>query len=174
VNDWRQKGTEFNPGVKLHTFQVIPEHLMNGYVNLYNETAQQAPDHDTDESVPLELTSAVDRRETEKLVADRNVIWITIMAEETDGELSGFTEIFQRTGEPFVINQGQTGVLEKYRGRGLGKWLKAEMLDYIGMNLKNAGCIETGNADANAAMVSINERLGFRVHSPHALFSVKI
>lgn len=174
VKDWRQNGADLNPGVKLHTFQVISDELLEGYVNLYNETARQAPDYDSGESVPMELTSAVDRRETEKLVADKKIAWVTIMAEEASGELSGFTEIFQRTAEPYVLDQGQTGVLKKYRGRALGKWLKAEMLDYIRQNLKGAGCIETGNASANAAMISINKRLGFRDYLPHALFSLKI
>jgi len=174
VKRWNQNGVDLNPGVKLHTFQVISEDLMEGYVNLYNETARQAPDYDSGESVPMELTSAVDRRETEKLVAGKDIIWITIMAEEVNGKLIGFTEIFQRRAEPFVLDQGQTGVLEMYRGRGLGKLLKAEMLDFIQNNLKGAGCVETGNANANAAMISINRRLGFREYMPHALFSLKI
>ena len=174
VRDWRQNGAALNPGVKLHTFQVISDELMERYVNLYNETARQAPDYDSGESVPMELTSAVDRRETEKLVTGKNITWVTVMAEEANGELSGFTEIFQRTAEPYVLDQGQTGVLQKYRGRALGKWLKAEMLDYIGQNLNGAGCIETSNAGANIAMISINKRLGFRDFLPHALFSLKI
>ena len=173
LKDWRQNGAVLNPGVKLHTLRVIHEDILKGYVNLYNETVQQTPEFDSGHAMPV-LTSAEDRRETEKLVSEKNITWITIISEQASGQLSGFTEIFQRAAEPFVVEQGMTGVLKEHRKRGLGKWLKAEAVDYITKNLKRAGCIETGNANANSAMISINKRLGFQDYLPHAIFSLKI
>ncbi len=63
-----------------------------------------------------------------------------------------------------IINQGMTGVKEEYRGRGLGKWLKAAMLLKVREEFPQVKVVSTRNASSNAAMLSINDRLGSRSH----------
>lgn len=48
--------------------------------------------------------------------------------------------------------------------RSLGKWLKAAMLLRIREELPQVRVVATGNATSNAAMLSINVRLGFKPH----------
>lgn len=55
-----------------------------------------------------------------------------------------------------------TGVGHKYQGRGLGKWLKAEMIAHLKEIYPDMSEIRTGNATVNAPMLSINRRLGFK------------
>jgi len=83
---------------------------------------------------------------------------------EPDGAVSGQTEIIYEPEEGDRIYQGLTGVREAYRGRGLGKWLKAEMLLRVRRELPQVRIVSTWNATTNAAMLAINERLGFREH----------
>jgi mycothiol synthase len=84
---------------------------------------------------------------------------------------------------PYRVEQGLTGVRDEHRGRGLGKWLKAETMFFVRDELPEVRYINTGNADTNAAMVSINERMGFKrcqtelcyrfeLEALHRLFSV--
>ena len=63
-----------------------------------------------------------------------------------------------------MIEQLLTGVKQEHRGRGLGKWLKAVMLLRIKDEFSNVNTITTGNATSNAPMLSINNRLGFKIH----------
>jgi GNAT superfamily N-acetyltransferase len=71
------------------------------------------------------------------------------------------TEITYTPQQPHLIEQELTGVRQAYRGRGLGKWLKAEMLFFIRSEYPDARFVDTGNADHNAPMLSINQRMGF-------------
>ncbi|MCK5047090.1 MAG: hypothetical protein KAS22_10960, partial [Candidatus Heimdallarchaeota archaeon] len=99
----------------------------------------------------------------------------TIISREYNGFISGITEIrYSRTDRPERIEQGLTGVLEEYRGRGLGKWLKAEMLMYIENHIPDARFLVTGNADHNAPMNSINERLGFKPYKNETSYKFRL
>ena len=64
------------------------------------------------------------------------------------------------TIEPEHVHQDLTGVQEKYRGRGLGKRLKAEMIFQIRDNYPEAKFISTGNAMLNKEILSINQAMG--------------
>jgi RimJ/RimL family protein N-acetyltransferase len=61
--------------------------------------------------------------------------------------------------------QGDTGVLRHHRGHRLGMLVKTAMLEWLATEEPRLRRIETGNAASNNYMISINERLGFTVHS---------
>ena len=84
------------------------------------------------------------------------------------------TEILHDPREAYRIMQDLTGVLPEYRGRGLGKWLKAQMLFHIKENYPDTKVIVTGNADANAPMLSINERIGFKRYRSGSMYKLQI
>ncbi|MFL6113601.1 MAG: GNAT family N-acetyltransferase [Catenulispora sp.] len=78
------------------------------------------------------------------------------------GELAGFTELAVSKWDPTLGWQGDTGVDPPHRNRGLGRWLKASMiLDRLAA-WPDLERVETGNADSNEDMLSINVEMGFR------------
>ena len=72
--------------------------------------------------------------------------------------------MFYNPGFKSMITQELTGVKKEYRGRGLGKWLKAAMLLKVKEDFPEAKTVRTENATTNAPMLSINERLGFKFY----------
>ena len=74
---------------------------------------------------------------------------------------------------PALISQGMTGVFPEYRNRGLGRWLKAEMLDRILTKRPQARFVRTGNADMNAPMMKINNELGFKPYIAECVWQVE-
>ena len=67
-----------------------------------------------------------------------------------------------------------TGVFTQYRNKGLGRWLKAAMLDKVLKERPEVKYVRTGNADSNAAMLKINIELGFLPYMADTLWQVEI
>lgn len=91
--------------------------------------------------------------------------WTIYARHLPSGAFAGFTEVMLEEERPTIAQQGNTGVVEEYRGQGLGKRLKAEMLERLLLHAPNVRFVRTSNADSNDAMVRINRALGFTGYS---------
>lgn len=82
---------------------------------------------------------------------------------DATGESAGFTEVAFDPRVLHVVRQQGTAVVPAHRGHGVGKWIKARMLERVEADWPQAKFIRTGNAYSNAPMLSINDRLGFKL-----------
>lgn len=89
-------------------------------------------------------------------------VWTTVARDTATGALAGYTELFVNPGRPSIVSQGATAVQPAYRNRGLGRWLKAAMLEKLLGDWPEARVVRTDNAESNAPMLAINVALGFR------------
>lgn len=159
MKKWIAEGEERNPDTKLVFFEDCPDEIIDAYMEIYTETMNQQPMGDMDWRYKGTPES---RREDEQRMKDHNTRWFTLISQEPDGSISGLTEMYYNTKRTFRIAQNLTGVRQIERGRGLGKWLKAEMVTRIMEMFPEITYISTGNADSNAPMLSINHRMGFK------------
>ena len=173
MNDWVKQGRDKGKqeGRTLQWFEACPEDIVEDFCEVYTETMNQQP---LGELETRPLITPESRRETEKLQEERGFNWHTIITREKNGKISGVTDVTYIPGMSHKIYQELTGVLKQYRGNGLGKWLKAEMLNFIQKQYPDVKYIQTGNADANAPMLSINTRMGFKAHKHNKAYKFKI
>lgn len=171
VDEWVKEGPGRSPESKVEFFQDCPEDIIEEYCKTYSEVGNQAPRDELDVG-DFFITPEL-RRQHEKFQKDCDVTWITAVTREPNGAISGLTEVFYRPSKDPLIYQELTGVPEKYRGSGKGKWLKAIMLQEIRQRFPTVTIVVTGNATSNAPMLSINNRLGFKVHKETIVAQMK-
>ncbi|MBN2228655.1 MAG: hypothetical protein JW779_03605 [Candidatus Thorarchaeota archaeon] len=171
IEHWRSECAKKAPGVAIERHRSIPDEDLVEYAKIYTETWNQAP---LENAAPDMIVTPESRRKMESYFESQGEIWTTILSREPDSTISGLTEIWYNPELDYYIEQGLTGVKEQYRGRSIGKWLKAEMLAYILREYPKATVIETGNADTNAPMRSINQQLGFRHYRNLWILSTKV
>jgi GNAT superfamily N-acetyltransferase len=87
--------------------------------------------------------------------------WLLLAIDDRTGEGVGFTEVEFNPLDPHAIQQEGTAVVAAHRGHGIGLWLKAVMLERILAERRDSRFIRTGNANVNAQMLAINDKLGF-------------
>jgi len=145
----------------LEIFDHIPDTIIDEFTKFFTDIANLVPLGELDD---IRAETPESRRIREEQFKKLGIKWITMITKENDGSISGITDIQYSQSKPYLIEQDVTGVLPKYRGRGLGKWLKAAMLFYIQDKFPKVTIINTGNADTNAPMLSINERMGYKKH----------
>ncbi len=160
MREWVRVGRERSPKTRLEFYWKIPDALAEEYCRTYEATVNQVP-RDNLEFNDMRF-SVEDLRKQEKERDDAGVKVLTAVTIEPDGEASALTELTFSPTNPTRLSQGLTGTLEKHRGRGLGKWIKAAMILRAVEEFPNVEFITTGNATTNAPMLSINERIGFK------------
>jgi GNAT superfamily N-acetyltransferase len=161
MEKWRDEGVKLSEREKiiLETYEKIPENIIQEFVDLYTETMNEQPYEGYAGRPKINVES---RRIEEENRQKLNSRMITMITKESNNSVSGVTEVLFNPIIPHKIEQHLTGVKNEYRGRGLGKWLKANMIMQIREEFPNVEYVSTGNMDANAPMLSINERMGFK------------
>lgn len=137
----------------------VPDAFAQAFTDLH-DVMNSAPFEDLDVE-PFVLT-VEQMRSYEASRLERGIDWwATVVRHKPSGELAGFTDVNVLPTDRTVIYQGDTGVWHKYRGRGLGRWIKAANLLRVLPLIPEAKWVETGNAGSNRPMLAINEAMGF-------------
>jgi GNAT superfamily N-acetyltransferase len=103
-------------------------------------------------------------RAYEDAVVDGGHRFYRLVAQHRDsGELGGHTVVAVDTEQPANSHQHDTSVVREHRGHRLGLLLKAEMVLWLAEAEPQVEVVDTWNAESNAHMIAVNERLGYRV-----------
>jgi len=171
VESWAAEGAKRNPATELLTVSIIPAEDIKDFCEVYSDTMNQQPFGDI--SIRVKYTPEMLRLSEEKEKKD-GVVRLTLYARESDGKVSGLTEIYYAPDVGHKVRQMLTGVRKECRGRGLGKLLKASMLLSIREKYPSVRYVTTANADSNAPMMAINKQLGFKRHRAFLIYKLKI
>lgn len=100
--------------------------------------------------------------------------WTTFVRERSSGRFVGFTQVFFYDDWPGHVDQGNTGVHPDHRGHGLGRWLKAAMIERVLRERPDSTRVWTTNAFSNAPMLAINDEMGFVVIAKQTTWQARV
>jgi mycothiol synthase len=173
ISVWVEKaealGNEFELGLWEGPY---PEDQIQAITQLFELTNQQ-PLGDL-EIEDFHFTPEQLRQQEQMVFAQGNQRWTFYILEKATGKFAGYTETRWNPNRPEILYQDMTGVFPEFRNRGLGRWLKAAMLNKVLIDRPQVKYVRTGNADSNAAMLKINHELGFTPYMANALWQVEV
>ena len=174
IQRWAKQSSHLSSEYDLGLWEnYFPAERLDEIARLYQELANDQP-RDTLEMEDMNFTPEILRQTERNVLAGGKKRWLLYVTDKIDNDIVGLTEVFWSPARPTVLNQGFTGVFSNYRNRGLGRWLKAEMLTKIVRELPEVEVIRTSNALSNASMVKINSEIGFKPYTSWAIWQVEI
>jgi GNAT superfamily N-acetyltransferase len=140
--------------------EACPDHLVDQYCELLSLVDEEVPLDDLDLQpkrwTPERLRVREEHRRTQGTFGS------TTVAIAPDGVLAGYTELTGKPQQPERLDQHDTLVRPEHRGHRLGIALKLQNLRELHTRFPGPATIHTWNAEANHAMIAVNDKLGFR------------
>ena len=169
--EWKTRSQERASGFELGWWLGdYPSEDMDAILALY-ELFNQQPFGDL-EVEDFKFSEEQIRAQEKSMRASGTERWTLYVREKTSGSFAGYTEVFWHPNRSEIIQQGITGVFPKYRNKGLGRLLKAEMLEKVLADRPQVKFVRTENADSNAPMLKINNDLGFKPYIAESIWQV--
>ena len=172
IESWVTEGSQRSPDLRMDFYLSIPDSILDEYCNVYTEVLNQAPRDEI--SLGDEVFTPTKWKKEEEQAKESGRTWISAVAITEDGKIAGLTDVGYEPSKPTIVYQFLTGVQENFRGRGLGKWLKAAMLQKIRDEYPDVEVLTTSNATSNEPMLAINQKMGFRIKLESYMFELDV
>lgn len=170
---WVDEGQSRNPDVELIRFVNLPApSLIDPFCDLVTDINRLQP-RDEVEGIHFTLTPEELEKETKGL-EERKIERVVFCTRETDHTLSGMTDMFYSETKPTQARVRLTGVRREFQGRGLGKYLKAAMLLDMRAYYPEVEFVDTDNFNSNRPMLSINDRMGFKLFEQYVFYKISV
>ncbi|WP_426736955.1 N-acetyltransferase family protein [Plantibacter sp. 2H11-2] len=145
----------------VHWVDRTPDELLGSLATAREHMATDIPAADLELDPEVWTPERVRAREAQLAASGDHAIVVAAVHRDS-GTVAGYSELVLGEGKEHA-EQWDTLVLAYHRGHGLGLWMKAANLLALADQAPERSRIYTWNADENAHMLAINDRLGFRI-----------
>jgi GNAT superfamily N-acetyltransferase len=162
MREWLERASALHDEFELGFWEgAYPEDELEAIAKLREVVSNSMPREEAEGDDDIVTVERV--REWEEWLAKSNrQRWTAYVRERSTKRFAGYTEVVWRPSQPDLLHQWDTGVLLEYRNRGIGRWLKAAMIEKVRRERPQVQQVRTGNAASNASMLRINHEMGFK------------
>lgn len=158
----RAEAAAHHAGYEIRTFQdEVPDELLDSYLYLLGQLAVDAPTGELEFEAEV-VTREIWAQQLERLRAQGRHKLVSL-AVSPDGEAVAHSDLVVPAADRPKVYQWGTLVRRDHRGHHLGAAVKVANLLALQERHPERTEIHTTNAETNATMIGINERLGFRI-----------
>ena len=138
----------------------IPDELLTSLCHVMNQLSLDAPTGEIE--LEAEATTPDTFRQRQGILSEMGITRYWTLAIDANGETAAYTTLAVSDDLPDLVDQWGTLVLRGHRGHSLGLAVKAANLAAVEAACPERTRVNTQNAELNAPMVAINEKMGFR------------
>ena len=161
LDDLATEAAERHAGYELRSWSgPVPDGLLEGWARLVASMTVEAPMGEL--AVEAESADPALVREREAVLERQGRTKYNTVALDPRGEVVAFTDLATTVHEPGRAYQWGTLVRRDARGHRLGLAVKVANLRLLQRERPDVHTLTTYNAEVNAHMIGVNERLGFR------------
>ena len=139
----------------------IADEILEPFCDLA-DVMNTAPREDYEEDDEV-LTPKIWREIETSVLRSRCQLHNLIAVHLPTGAFAGYTQIKTQDLQPDLAWQWATAVHPAHRNKGLGRWLKAELILKVSTEYPDVARVDTFNAGSNEPMLAINQAMGFEV-----------
>ena len=165
AQEWIAELDVKNMNINLTFYDKIPDEVLGKFIDAFNQMNRDNPDV-AQGLMEYEPWTVEQFKDALAKGEKRGVKRFLILAFDKNENIAGLTMIRTENTAPSSITQSLTGVSRDFRGKGLAKLLKAQMLMHIKENLPEFEVMTTWNNKRNEAMNHINIELGYKDAQP--------
>jgi GNAT superfamily N-acetyltransferase len=173
MDDWIRKTEERAADYELELWiDEYPENRLKDFAVLYNDFWNSIPMDD--------LEYEYENHSPERILNGLNAClkrgwksWMYVAIHKPSDKPVGFTHVVYTGFNEKMLNQDDTGVLKEHRNKGLGRWMKAAMIQLIRKELPQIEKIRSENATSNDPMLKINFAMGFKPVYSESYWQIK-
>jgi GNAT superfamily N-acetyltransferase len=163
ISEWMSLPSQDNRSIRLDMWDDhYPDEALQEVCDFYQTIIDHQSREDGEEDSQVEITPEFIRSGDQWALSGGRKRLLLHAHDAENGKLIGLTEVLWNPAIPKILKQGYTAVLPDYRGMGIGRRLKAEMIRKIQELIPEARMIRTGNDERRKAILKINSKLGFR------------
>lgn len=159
IDAWLAEAPAKFPNLRIALYTELPDDLIEEYAALYRQLWADMPNNSTLDDVQITaegIKSAQEAGKKSKHCAYRYVVF------NENNQLIAKTYVVVNLEQPQVVEQFMTGVMEKYRGRGLSKWIKAAMFKKLVTDFPELEKIETTAHPDNHPSRELSKQMGYK------------
>jgi GNAT superfamily N-acetyltransferase len=161
LSGWTAEASPHHAGYSIATYiDDVPQELVSSLCHVRNQLGLDAPTGDIDHEEEAMTPEAFLQRQVLRRETGATTYWT--LATDASGDTVAFTSLSVPADPPDLVHQGGTVVLREHRGHRLGLAVKAANLAALQAAHPKRTLVTTQNAESNAPMVAINEKMGFR------------